>query len=250
MAIPGGWTDRMLAFFPPNPFGRDFAVGDIHGHFSALSASLQAIGFDPARDRLFAMGDLIDRGPESDQVADWLAQPWFHSTRGNHEMMAGDAIGGNEYAARFHMENGGGWLLGLTQAERQRIVAALLALPLAIEVATAKGPVGLVHADLPTDDWQYLRNGALLPHEADYCLWSVERFQRRYKGKVRNVRAVVHGHMTVARMLMLGNAYFIDTGGGMEGGYFTFLDLATLKAHGGPVMGGTAGGTAVRGGYR
>jgi hypothetical protein len=36
-------------------------------------------------------------------------------------------------------------------------------------------------------------------------------------------------------MEILGNAYFIDTnGGGGEYGHFTFLNLATLKAHRGP----------------
>ena len=54
-------------------------------------------------------------------------------------------------------------------------------------------------------------------------------------GHVRNVRAVVHGHMTLACMETLGNAYFIDTnGGGGAHGHFTFLELDTLKAWRGP----------------
>jgi len=57
-----------LAQFPRfacNAVGRDFAVGDIHGCFSHLRRSLEAIGFDASVDRLFSVGDLIDRGPES-----------------------------------------------------------------------------------------------------------------------------------------------------------------------------------------
>ncbi|MDR2188242.1 MAG: metallophosphoesterase [Azonexus sp.] len=221
----------MLKIFRQNTKGRDFAVGDIHGHFSALSEGLKAIQFKPSRDRLFAVGDLVDRGPESAQVIDWLAQPWFHAVRGNHEVMACAAISGSEQAARFHQDNGGDWLLALPPAERERIGLALLDLPLAIEVETANGPVGLIHADLPSDDWQVLRDGALTPRDADYCIWSIDRYRHRYTGKVRNIRAVVHGHMTVLRMETLGNAYFIDTNGGSAGGHFTFLDLATLKAH-------------------
>ncbi|MDO5692715.1 MAG: metallophosphoesterase [Pseudomonadota bacterium] len=224
-----------LRRFERNPHGRDFAVGDIHGHFSDLAAGLQAIGFDDACDRLFSLGDLVDRGPESAQVLDWLAKPWFHAVRGNHEAMACAAIGGGEYSVRFHLANGGGWLLALTANERERIGLALLDLPLAMEVDTPKGPVGLVHADLPTDDWQDVRNGHFTPREQDYCIWSVDRYQRQYTAKVRNVRAVVHGHMTIARMQVLGNAHFIDTnGGGGEHGHFTFLELSTLKAHRGP----------------
>ena len=82
--------------------------------------------------------------------------------------------------------------------------------------------MGLVHADLPSDDWQDIRNGALTAREADYCIWSVDRYQLKYTGHVRNVRAVVHGHMTLACMETLGNAYFIDTnGGGGAHGHFT-----------------------------
>jgi hypothetical protein len=34
--------------FAANTAGRDFAVGDIHGHFTRLQAALDAAGFDPA----------------------------------------------------------------------------------------------------------------------------------------------------------------------------------------------------------
>ncbi len=43
--------------FPLNARGRDFAVGDIHGHFSRLDAALAAVRFAPDRDRLFSVGD-------------------------------------------------------------------------------------------------------------------------------------------------------------------------------------------------
>ncbi|MCA4078770.1 metallophosphoesterase, partial [Pseudomonas kurunegalensis] len=51
--------------FAANRAGRDFAVGDIHGHFTRLQAALDSAGFDPAIDRLFSVGDLVDRGPDS-----------------------------------------------------------------------------------------------------------------------------------------------------------------------------------------
>ncbi|MBP5140546.1 serine/threonine protein phosphatase, partial [Pseudomonas chlororaphis] len=44
--------------FELNTAGRDFAVGDIHGYFTKLQAALDAIGFNPAVDRLFSVGDL------------------------------------------------------------------------------------------------------------------------------------------------------------------------------------------------
>jgi serine/threonine protein phosphatase 1 len=68
-----------IARFAPNTRGRDFAVGDIHGAFRALQIALDAIGFDCAADRLFSVGDLVDRGPESARVTEWLDKPWFHA---------------------------------------------------------------------------------------------------------------------------------------------------------------------------
>ncbi|MBP5144082.1 metallophosphoesterase, partial [Pseudomonas chlororaphis] len=68
--------------FEINTAGRDFAVGDIHGHFTKLQAALDAVQFDPTVDRLFSVGDLVDRGPESADVDTWLAKPWFHAVRG------------------------------------------------------------------------------------------------------------------------------------------------------------------------
>lgn len=94
--------------FPLNTVGRDFAVGDIHGHFTLLQEALAAIGFDPTRDRLFAVGDLVDRGPECEQALAWLGMPWFASVRGNHD----------DYLPRHNSGqvgswalNGGGWWL-------------------------------------------------------------------------------------------------------------------------------------------
>ena len=52
-----GRLRRMIA----NLRGRDLAVGDIHGHFQRLQQCLDAVGFDPAVDRLFSVGDLVDR---------------------------------------------------------------------------------------------------------------------------------------------------------------------------------------------
>ncbi|MNT63209.1 hypothetical protein D3C72_2010050 [compost metagenome] len=52
----------------------------------------------------------------------------------------------------------------------------------------------------------------------------------QYSQPVRNVRAVVHGHMTLRKPAQLGNVYYIDTGGWQDSGMFTLLDLHTLKS--------------------
>jgi bis(5'-nucleosyl)-tetraphosphatase (symmetrical) len=42
-----------------------YAVGDIQGCFDSLQALLEKVAFDPARDTLWCVGDLVNRGPRS-----------------------------------------------------------------------------------------------------------------------------------------------------------------------------------------
>lgn len=42
-----------------------YLIGDIQGCCDALERLLQAIDFSPSRDHLFALGDLVNRGPDS-----------------------------------------------------------------------------------------------------------------------------------------------------------------------------------------
>lgn len=102
-----------IAFLPRNEKGRDFVVGDLHGCRRDLEVLLVAAGFDPRRgDRLFATGDLVDRGPDAMGCLNLLRQPWFYSVLGNHEQMLLDAMGGDDAAIALSVANGGEWALG------------------------------------------------------------------------------------------------------------------------------------------
>lgn len=221
--------------FARNTIGRDFAVGDIHGHFTRLQQALDAIGFEPARDRLFSCGDLVDRGPECESVLDWLATSWFHPVRGNHD----------DYVCRFDtcdignwLQNGGMWFVGLPSSEQAEYAAQFRELPIAIEVETTAGLVGLVHADCPFPSWLDLRSELDNPQSAkrlklvrNTCMWSRSRVEAGDVTGVADIRAVVVGHTPLREPAALGNVIHIDTGGWMPdgNGHFTMLDLETME---------------------
>lgn len=228
---------KLVKRFPINAIGQDFAVGDIHGHFTLLQKTLDEVGFNPAADRLFSVGDLVDRGPECEQVLAWLDKPWFHPVRGNHD----------DYVCRHDtcdignwLQNGGAWFISLTDAERGEFAAQFRELPIAIEVETPEGLIGLLHADCPFPSWQHLleqleggAEGGALRNIKNACMWSRRRVELEDSSGVQDIRALVVGHTPLASPLALGNVVHIDTAGWRpkNGGYFTLLDLRSLQAH-------------------
>lgn len=208
-----------VRLYGPNTQGRDFVVGDIHGAFHLLHQAMLETGFIPGVDRIFSLGDLIDRGDESRQVADVLQIPGFNAVLGNHEAMLLDfveecGIESNDLFA-IHLRNGLGWWKEVALPERRRIVEALKKLPIAIQVNTPRGRVGLVHADVPEGmDWpEFLRALSQRDQYAEHCaLWSRERVQNSNTNGVVGIDRVMVGHTPmVDGVQRLGNVYFVDT---------------------------------------
>jgi serine/threonine protein phosphatase 1 len=204
----------MIEHFAANTAGRDFVVGDIHGCFRKLETELATLGFDPEVDRLFSVGDLVDRGPDSDFAYEWLAKPWFHAVRGNHEQMAIDCADGMSDHGTY-VYNGGAWFLALTKPEQRLIADAFSALPLAIEIETPSGLVGVVHAECPLASWGDFTD-ALRSERADLfamaCMWSRERITAGNASKIDGVDRVFVGHTPLRQARQLGNVHYIDTG--------------------------------------
>jgi serine/threonine protein phosphatase 1 len=201
--------------FALNTLGRDFVVGDIHGMFPHREALLWRVEFDPNRDRLFSVGDLVDRGPASRSALGWLSRHWFHACRGNHEQFAieSDLPEERDYWVRY---NGGGWWQGLSAQERADYRTAFLGLPLALQIETAGGVVGVVHADVPPlvawEEFLLLLDGDH-PEVTAYALFSRNRVQRlAVPEPVPGVVRVYCGHTPVREAHAVSNVHFIDTG--------------------------------------
>lgn len=234
-------TGPLVARFARNPLGRDLIVGDVHGCFTLLSRALATVAFNPSCDRLFSVGDLVDRGPESDHALDWLAQPWFHAVSGNHEDMAIRWPNGFMPAGNY-VSNGGAWNIANPPDVQREFAAAFAALPVAIELETAGGLVGIVHAECQGPSWpafiEALEDPALSKSRRDHLIssaqWSRARIDLGDTDEVAGVRAVVVGHTPVDRATVLGNVCYIDTKGWRPGGHFTLLDASTLSPAGLP----------------
>lgn len=77
-----------------------YAIGDIQGCFGSFEALLDAIQFDPASDRLWLAGDLINRGPDSLATLRYCYQHRDSITAvlGNHDLhLLAVAYGASEY---------------------------------------------------------------------------------------------------------------------------------------------------------
>lgn len=147
-------------YFPENPTGRDFVVGDLHGCLNLLQEQLDRVKFDTACDRLFSVGDLADRGPDSLGCLRLLREPWFHAVHGNHEDMlinyafpvAAPYAYGSTSGLFFN--NGGRWVLDLDESERDELwtdlVPRVTQLPYVITVGGGATRFHVAHAELMT----------------------------------------------------------------------------------------------------
>lgn len=227
-----------------NQKGKDFVVGDIHGHFELFELLLKEISFNKNEDRIICVGDCIDRGPESERILEYLREPWFYSVLGNHEEMLLMAQNPLSSIHSFWMDNGGEWAEEVADELIKEMAEQFLELPYAISIETEHGEVGVVHADIPNNySWtkllEKLSKNKVKKRELEALLWSRETYREYCKSienneltkeyNVSGVHKVYVGHNIVPVPSLFGNLTFIDTGAYCNG-RLTAVNLTTEEA--------------------
>jgi bis(5'-nucleosyl)-tetraphosphatase (symmetrical) len=144
-----------------------YAIGDVQGCFITLERLLRRIDFDPGRDRLWLVGDLVNRGPSSLEVLRW-AKSMGRSVvvvLGNHDLhLIARAEGLREPRKRDTFDD------VLEAPDRDALLEWLIGRPL----LHREGDFVLVHAGL-LPQWS-LEEAEALAWEAQEAL----RSRRRY----------------------------------------------------------------------
>lgn len=204
---------RIHKNIPMNHKGMDFFVGDIHGEYELLLSTLSQCEFNFECDRLFSVGDIIDRGPDSIACLELLQKPWFFAVRGNHEeMLLADE---NSELARVHRNVGGEWFYQCSEQEKLRLKTLVESnCSVALTIESKFGNIGLCHANTPMD-WSDLQHAQLDNIELlQHCIWSKQQYQQVKQGrlfKIKGVEFVVHGHVNCTSVTTNLNQLWIDT---------------------------------------
>lgn len=140
-----------------------YAVGDVQGCFSALSCVLASCAFDRDRDRLWLVGDVVNRGPESLEVLRFVHALGERAQMvlGNHEI---HLLAVAEGARRLRPSDTLEPILGAP--DRSQLLAWLAKQPL-LHVDRASGYC-MAHAGIPPH-WD-LGQAEAMAREAEHWL--------------------------------------------------------------------------------
>ncbi len=209
---------------------RIYAIGDIHGHLDKLRGVHDWIAADRARTGdgnapVVHLGDLIDRGPDSRGVVQYLmdgqarGEPWI-VIKGNHDTYLPAFIeGGTEQGPNWLSEGMGGRETLASYGVSQGVLQSRSGLR-----TKARSAVPGVHIDfleaLPlyheTDDQIFVHAGIrpglpISDQIEEDLIW----IRREFLEDVRDHgKLIVHGHTPVPRPEHRGNRVALDTGAG------------------------------------
>lgn len=187
---------------------RYLCVSDIHGHYKELKEALDKSNFDVDKDHLVVLGDLFDRGSESDKVFEYLYELTNKGcatvVKGNHELFIEEVFDLNEKRMLFNIEHNGfqftlnslsktdvtGFpvekVRDLIMKNYPNLIDWIRELPVCFETEKYIG----VHAGFdPTLDWKQMEQKKLL--------WTKTREFRELDLTLHGVsKTVIHGHVS------------------------------------------------------
>jgi len=142
---------------------RLLVASDIHGHGKLLARLLEQAAYRPGEDRLFLLGDYIDRGPDARGTLELvmkLVEGGAVALLGNHEDMLLSAATGDLVAAANWMVNGGARTLASYGAPAGDAEALLQLFPEMV--------VELIQHYIPHEHVEFLSSLPLYHEESDY----------------------------------------------------------------------------------
>ncbi len=212
-----------------NPAGRDFVVGDLHGCVDALRYLLREIIFDPACDRLFSVGDLIDRGSQCEEALALLDKPWFFPVLGNHEEALCLVAEGSMRRGAWEAL-GGEWARAVPERILRAYARRLRTLPLVRVVGSGPRRFNVLHAEFFGDD-AALDAGFFSERVRQQLLWGRElALGSGVVERQTGLSPTYCGHTPMREIGRIGAQIFIDTGAFSATGKLTVTEALTARA--------------------
>lgn len=213
-----------------NTAGRDFIVGDLHGCVEALRYLLREIEFDTARDRLFSVGDLIDRADcgACEEALALLEKPWFYAVLGNHEDSLCAVAEGRLPRYRWY-GIGGGWAQHLPAERLTHYAHRLRRLPLVRVVGEGAERFNILHAEFLGSDADIDR-AYFDPDMREHMLWGRDIVLGTAEPPPRSALSLTYvGHTPVRDLRMINSHFYLDTGAFINEGCLTIVEALTTR---------------------
>ncbi|MEO3704421.1 metallophosphoesterase family protein [Trichormus azollae] len=205
---------------------RRIIIGDVHGYYQGLMNLFDKIAPSSA-DQVYFLGDLIDRGPQSAQVVDFVKQNNYSCLLGNHEQMLLSVFSNRSYsnqAVQAWLYSGGQATITSYQAAQipQEHIDWFLTLPTFIDL----GDYWLTHAGVNP-------RKSVSEQTAEELCWIREEFHSMEEPYFAN-KLIIVGHTitftlpgVIPGQLALGQGWLdIDTGAyHPRSGWLTGLDI-------------------------
>jgi serine/threonine protein phosphatase 1 len=212
---------------------RRLFIGDIHGHYDGLMQLLDQVK-PTGDDQLYFVGDLIDRGPQSAKVVDFVRGHHHGCVLGNHEHLLLEALTHprvNPHALQAWLYSGGQSTLASYGHDQERLMEHtqwLRSLPLFLDL----DDIWLVHAGVdPTL--------TVAEQTVEECCWIRDPFHSAVNPYFQT-KLIITGHTITFTFpdiqpgqIVEGPGWLnIDTGAyHAKSGWLTALDIDNERVH-------------------